>query len=85
MRAPAFSALSSLLLILLPAFFGQKVTLDVKRSMVAWVFELLTSWLLSEGDLQNSEEAFFLDGDESFFSGLPSIDNSFLSDVENLV
>ena len=68
-----------------PRLLGQEASLDVKRSVVANVFLLLSSGSLGEGHLEDGEDAFLVDGHESLFSGLPDVDNLLLGDVDDHV
>jgi hypothetical protein len=53
--------------------------------VVTRVLLLFGSGLSCEGDLQNSEEAFFANGEESLLFGLIDINNLSLSNVNDLV
>lgn len=53
--------------------------------MVAGVAELFSSGSAGEGDLEDGEEAFLVDSNQSLFTWLPDINNLPLGHVNDLV
>ena len=53
--------------------------------MVAGMFELLSSRFPGKGDFKDGEETFFVDSQETLFTGLPDINNFSLVDTDDLM
>lgn len=70
---------------LFPGFFGEEVGLNFEGSVIAWVFELLCSWISCESHFKDSQKSLLSDCKQTLFLWLPDINNFSFTDVDDLV